>query len=110
MVRNLGNLRKGEGMNTQAKSRALEALMRLKQHNVDALGLRVWLEKKTRMGKKAHPKDVFGFTRGFLSTYSEDTEVDDVISVLTSEGLKSDHDTLRYLLVWDELIPDFEED
>lgn len=82
----------------------------LKQLRVDSLGLRVWLEKKTRMGKRSHPDNPFGYTCQFLATYSEDTDSSEVIKVLQSEGVTNDFETLRYLLTWDELIPDYEDD
>ncbi len=84
--------------------------MKLKSLNVDALGLRVYLERKTRMGKKSHAKDAFGFTRQFLGTYSENTDSTEVIEILKSECVTNDIETLRYLLVWDGLIPDYEDD
>ncbi len=84
--------------------------MKLRLLSVDSLGLRVYLEKKTRMGKKSHAKDAFGFTRQFLATYSENTDPTEVISVLQSECVTNDLEALRYLLVWDGLIPDYEAD
>lgn len=72
---------------------------------LDVLGLRVWLGKKTRFGRKSHPNDTWGFTREYLARYAEDADADEVISLLQTQGIPNDIECGRWLLVHDALVP-----
>ncbi len=87
------------------KQSAQEAITMLEQHEIDALGLRVWLEKKTKYGKKKHNSDALGFVREYLAYYNPDANADAVINILKSQGIASDSDCGRWLLIHDSLIP-----
>jgi hypothetical protein len=87
------------------KKSAQGAIAMLSQHEVDPLGLRVWLEKKTRYGRKKHSTDPLGFVREYLAYYNPDTKAEDVIIILTAQGIETDSDCGRWLLIHDKLIP-----
>lgn len=72
---------------------------------LDVLGLRVWLEKKTRFGRKAHPRDEWGFTRQYLATYAEEADANYIIEVLKAQGIPNDIECGRWLLQHDAIIP-----
>ncbi len=75
------------------------------QLSVDVLGLRVFLGKKTRYGRHAHPTDTWGFTREYLARYAEGVDTDDVIGILEAQGIPNDVECGRWLLQHDELVP-----
>jgi hypothetical protein len=91
-------------MNKDKKS-AQEAIEMLSQHEIDPLGLRVWLEKKTRYGRKKHKSDPLGFVREYLAYYNSETDTEAVISILSAQGIETDSDCGRWLLIHDKLIP-----
>lgn len=89
------------------KKSPAEAMKMLERLSTGILGLRVWLEKKTRMGKKSHPSDELGFTRAYLDYYEID-HPESVLDVLNDQGITSDRSCLIWLLQHDDLIPDEE--
>jgi hypothetical protein len=86
------------------KKSAQEAIAMLSRLEVDSLGLRVWLEKKTKYGKKKHKSNPLGFVLEYLAYYNPDTDTELVISVLKAQGIETDSDCGRWLLIHDKLI------
>ena len=71
----------------------------------DLIGLREQIIHKSKLGKKPHPTDPWGYTREILAYYAEATDPQQVIGLFESVGCHNDIDALRFILRHDEIVP-----
>jgi hypothetical protein len=106
MTRKAEKIKKGGSMAKKENKEARELIMKLtKQHSVDLVGLRQYIGKHTDMGRKPNPTDRWTYTKAYLALYNEDTDPQEVISLIESKAINSDVEVGRWLLLHDELVP-----
>jgi len=71
----------------------------------DLIGLREQLIERSKLGKKPHASDPWGYTRDILAYYAESTDPQQVIDLFESVGAKNDIEAVRFILRHDEIVP-----
>ena len=71
----------------------------------DLIGLREQVIHKSKLGKKPHRTDPWGYTRAFLTYYAETTDPQQVIGLFESVGCRNDIEAVQFILRHDEIVP-----
>ena len=67
------------------------------------VALRTYITEQSKTGKKKSPAGEWGYTKEFLSTYTE-LDLDTLIALFTAEGITNELDATKTLWRFDKLI------
>jgi hypothetical protein len=91
---------------TREEEKRIRAVITQLSTRLDLIGLREQIIDKSKMGKKPHPSDPWGYTREILAYYTEGkTDPQEVIRLFESVGCHNDIEAARFILRHDTLIP-----